>query len=79
MPPDKEMLRLDPESEACFERMTAIIAEEIEVRIAAGNSETSPENIQLWAQLAADELLHAFVVRPRTADNPLYKFVDPEA
>jgi len=76
MAPDQEMLRLDPESEVCFEELREIIAEEINVRMALGNSNPTPENIKLWANVAADSVLHAFVVRPRPKELPLYEFVD---
>jgi hypothetical protein len=70
------MLKLDPESEACFEDMSRVIAEEIGVRVALGQSEPTPENIKTWAELAADQLLHEFIVRPRPNDSPRYKVVD---
>ncbi|MDQ6877491.1 MAG: hypothetical protein M3082_07285 [Candidatus Dormibacteraeota bacterium] len=55
------MLRLDPESENCFELLREIVAEEIDVRVALGNSEPTPKNVNLWATLAADAALNAFV------------------
>jgi hypothetical protein len=76
MPSDQELLRLDPESEACFELLRDIIAEEINVRVALGNSDPTPKNVNLWASLAADAALNAFVVRARPEDLPRYKFVD---
>ena len=76
MPSDQELLRLDPESDACFEGLSGIIAEEINVRVALGNSDPTPENVNLWANLAADAVLNAFVVRARPKDLPRYKFVD---
>jgi hypothetical protein len=76
MPPPDQMVSLDPGSEACFEGLTELIAEEISARVAIGNSDPTPENIKLWATVAADTVLHAFVVRPRPKDLPRYKFVD---
>jgi hypothetical protein len=70
------MVSMDPGSEACFEGLRELIAEEIRVRVAIGNSDPTPENIKLWATLAADTVLYAFVVRPRPKDLPRYKFVD---
>jgi hypothetical protein len=76
MPSDQQMLRLDPESEACFELLREIIAEEINARVAIGNSDPTLENVNLWAALAADAVLNAFVVRARPKELPRYKFVD---
>jgi len=46
MASDQELLRLDPESDACFEELSGIIAEEINVRVALGNSDPTPRKRQ---------------------------------
>jgi hypothetical protein len=70
-----ELIRLDPESEASYELMTAIIAEEIGVRVALGDKDVDRAS-WVWrvAELSADELLMKFVVRPRAATNPRYRW-----
>jgi hypothetical protein len=75
------LLRLDPESDACFERMKTIVAEEVGARIALNDRDMDdPAWRDRVAALAADALLGAFVVRPRTIDTPRYRWVtDSEA
>jgi hypothetical protein len=40
------------------------------------DGDPTPKNVNLWATLAADAVLNAFVVRARTEDHPRYKFFD---
>lgn len=73
----KKLVRLDPESDACFDEMCAIINEEITVRAAIEEKKDADAAwIKRVSELAADALLHRFVVRRRMPDNPLYRFED---
>ena len=67
-----ELVRLDPESEACFEPLTARIATEIAARMAMGDDPSTPEGSRALAELIADTVLDGFVVRTRT--QPRYRW-----
>jgi hypothetical protein len=75
---DPVLIRLDPESDACYEQMREIIAEELQVRIALQDRDVDdPEWLVRVSGLAADALLGRFQVRSRTADNPRYRWESP--
>ena len=72
---DPDLVSLDPDSEACFALMSAIIAEEVGVRIALEDRDVDdPAWIERVAALSADALLNRFTVRERTPDNPRYRW-----
>ena len=68
---DRDLVSLDPDFEACFPLMSAIIAEEVGVRIALEDGDVDdPAWIERVAELSADALLNKFMVRERTPENP---------
>jgi hypothetical protein len=71
---ERELIRLDPESEACTPLMVEIIAEEISARLAVRDSNVNdPAWTMRLATLAADSLLDRFQVRERPASQPRYR------
>lgn len=68
-----ELERLDPESEACFHDLAAVVSEELYARIAVGDDPSSPEGCQLISELIADMILDGFIVRPRTTPRSRWK------
>jgi hypothetical protein len=69
---ETELERLDPESEACFDELSARIAEELGARIAVGDDPSTDDGCKQLAELIADAVLDAFVVRLRT--SPRYRW-----
>lgn len=71
-----ELIRNDPESEACFERMKTIIAEELSTRLIMELDpiEIKQEEIAAFSEqigeLAANALLEPFTVRLRNENEP---------
>jgi len=72
-----ELERLDPDSEACVEALTARIMEELSARIAVGDDPTTPEGCKTLSGLVADAVVDGFVVRERT--TPRYRWIRKNA
>ena len=66
----RELQRLDPESEACFDALRDHIAWELGARLAIGDDPSTPEGLRELSELLADAMLDAFVVRHR--QSPRY-------
>jgi hypothetical protein len=64
-PNEKELKRLDPESEACFKALKDAISWEIEHRVPAIEDPATPEGRESLSELIADTILDGFVVRKR--------------
>lgn len=59
----------DPQSLACFQGMSEVVAEEIQVRLDLQDRDVDdPDWARRIAALAVDALLDCYVVRPRSAD-----------
>jgi hypothetical protein len=72
---DRELIRLDPESEACTQLMVEIIAEEIRPRLAVRDTNLDdPASIIRLATVATDALLDRLQVRERPAGEPRYRW-----
>ena len=72
---EPNLIATDPESEAHFDQMKLVIAEEILARIQVGDREVDdPEWLDRVAAMSADSLLDAFLVRRRSADAPRYRW-----
>ena len=72
---DPDLIREDPESEACFDLMVAIIAEEIRVRLALGDDGIDdPAWVERVSELVADALLMRLRVEERTPASPRYRW-----
>jgi hypothetical protein len=67
MGPETQLVRLDPESEACFEALKRHIEWELSARIAVGDDPATEEGRDTLAVLIADAVLDVFVVRERTS------------
>ena len=65
----------DPESEACFQALVEIIAEELSVRIIMGDDPSVPSECEIISELIADAVLDAFEVKPRNTFR--YQFYNP--
>ena len=71
---DRELIRLDPESEACAPLMVEIIVEEISARLAVRDTNLDdPAWTVRLATIAADSLLDRFQVRERPASEARYR------
>jgi hypothetical protein len=53
-----------------FRVLSDIIAEEIQVRLSLGDQVKTAEDVERFASLAADAILDAFEVVPRTTHKP---------
>ncbi len=72
---DEEPKRIptDPESDAHFDLMKLLIAEEILARIQVGDRDVDdPGWLDRVAAMSADRVLDVFHVRQRSADAPRY-------
>ena len=68
---DRQLIRLDLDIEANVDEMVQIVAEEIEARIALGDSDVEdPAWSRRVAVLAADVLLDRFRILRRAEDAP---------
>lgn len=66
------LVRQDPESEACFETLRGRIFEELSARIDFGDDPTTKEGQIVLSTLVADAILDVFIVRIR--NTPRYKW-----
>jgi hypothetical protein len=64
-PLDPKLVRMDPESEACFAALAELIAWELSARIAMGDDPSTAEGCKKLSELIADTVLDGFVVRTR--------------
>jgi hypothetical protein len=72
---DRDLKRLDPDSEESVAEMVAIIAKELSVQLTMEDSDVKdPAWPNRIASLAADALLDRFRVLPRSADEPRYRW-----
>jgi hypothetical protein len=69
-----ELIRNDPESEACFPALSEVIADELFARIAVKDRLETAEDAAKVAGLIADGVLERFEVRERTADKPRHSW-----
>lgn len=67
-----ELERLDPESDACFVSLAALVAEELSARIAVRDDPSTADGRRVISECIADAILDGFVVRPRT--SPRYRW-----
>jgi hypothetical protein len=66
----RELIRNDPESEACVSDLTAVIADELFARIAVRDRLETAEDAAAVAVLIADGIVDRFQIRERPADEP---------
>jgi hypothetical protein len=72
---DRELIRLDPASEACAPLMIEIVAEEIGARLAVRDTDVeNPAWPTRLAKNAADSLLDRFQVRERVVGELRYRW-----
>jgi hypothetical protein len=69
-----DLLRNDPESEACFAPLSEVIAEELFARIAVRDRLETAEDAAEVANLIADGVLERFQVRERPEDEPRHSW-----
>ncbi len=71
---EKEIEWVDTQSLDCLDLMKAVIQEELDARAAAGDFTPADfDSTVLLSELIADALLNPFVIRRRTADQPLMR------
>jgi len=64
--PDQfELIPNDPDSEACTDDLTEVVAEVLWASIALGTRLDSSERIKVFAERLADRVLYHFTLRPR--------------
>ncbi len=73
---NRELVRNDPESEAAFDELRAIIAEELGVLAAMESPITDQESAEHAASFCADAILNKFAVRERPPGAPRYSWRD---
>jgi len=71
---DSELVKNDPESEAAYELLRDVIAEELFVRIEMGEQLISEADAVAKAELIADAVLWRFRVSERREGEPRYSW-----
>ena len=73
MSDEKKLVRLDPDSEACFEGLSETIEWELSARLAVGDDVSSAEGRRALAGLIADSILDRFVTRERSGPRSRFE------